>query len=363
MIVPGLVGEAGGDSVLRQKLANLDRFANQGQVGKIASLPVAATKEALYLGMEAKEIHLEQGPLTVSALGFDPPERSTHFHLSLLTYIDGLAYEVTEVLELSVTDKLMEEAKRLDGKLLTTLVGEGTDHALVWEALGDLGTTNAADLVGKKILGHLPDGDGEARLRRYIDDSINLLTGLEFNTRRMDEGLPPINLLWPWGHGVRTRVPNLALRRGEPATVESSSLRLAGLTRLAGYKHGKRSSVGNGVHTQFRELASRAVARQLTIMVLDGAEQLRKAGKFEELEWFVQELDRKLVEPLLDDQRLNDSHVTLLAPSTTGEGLFLVQESSSPMMHSYPFDERTLEEATASTQDLNRLVNSAILMD
>ena len=314
LILPSLLSMPNGDSYLRQNLPSLAALTEMGEISRVSEIPASETPEAFVLGMGTRIVELQQGPLTVSALGFDPPERSTHFHLSLMSLIDGVA-SIPSVKPLPADlDILMTAAKRLDTKLLTVLRGEQLDHALVWEALGDIGTTSAIQVHGKAIKGHRPEGDGETTLRRFVDDSINLLSELELHERRIDEGLPPFNLLWPWGQGVRTTVPNLALRRGEPAVVESSSMRLAGLTRLAGYKHGDREKLGTGLATKLRSLADRMLSKTVSIAYLDVADGLRQGNKAEEIDWFIRELDRELIKPILSDHLKTPSRFTLISP-------------------------------------------------
>jgi len=371
LIVPGLLSGQDSDSFLRQSLPSLSVLSEIGELRKISRIPRSATPEAMLLGMGPDLVSLNQGPLTVSAFGFDPPERSTHFHVSLMSFTDGIG-SLPGLLPLPEDlVVLLDAAKRLNTKLLTFLAGEGLDHSLVWEALGDLGTTSAIEVNGNEIGQHLPEGDGDFALRRFIDDSINLLSSLELNERRIDEGLPPFNLLWPWGHGVRTRVPNLALRRGEPATVESASMRLSGLTRLAGYRHGDRAAFGRGLQTRLRAIAERATNRDLTVIYIDGPSELRLRNMPEELEWFVRELDRELLKPLLDDHLKAPSKLCLLAPEPispiaatnmppSGIGLAITAQTDVRSNSIYPFDERSIEERVVPTNDLWTLVEGAV---
>jgi len=370
LILPGLLSDPECESFLRQKLPALSILSEIGEMRKVAATPPSQTPEAMLLGLGPDTVHLRQGPLTVSAFGFDPPERSTHFHLSLMSFCDGIGSTPSAIPMPEEVEKLLTEAKRLNTKLLTALKGEVLDHGFVWEAVGDLGTHSASSINGNRIEDFLPEGDGETALRRFIDDSINLLSSLEMNERRIDEGLAPYNLLWPWGHGVRTPVPNLALRRGEPAAIESASMRLAGLTRLAGYRHGDRSAVGKGLQTKLRSIADRATKRDLTIVYLDVAAELRTKNKPEELEWFVRELDRELIQPLLDDHLKTPSRLTFIAPSPfesvesnlkpSSIGLSLSIETAVPSANPYPFDERSLEEKKIPATDLWKLVEAAI---
>lgn len=371
LIVPGMLGGTEGDSFLRQKLPALSTLSDIGEVRRVAKIPESETPEAMLLGLGPSQVALRQGPLTVSAFGFDPPERSTHFHLSLMTFADGVATVPSVLPTPKEADLILAESKRLDTKLLTVLKGEALDHALVWEALGDLETTPPKAIHGKDLLKHLPNGDGDVGLRRLIDDSINLLSTLELNERRIDEGLPPFNALLPWGHGTRTPVANLALRRGEPAIVESASLRLAGLTRLAGYRHGDRREFGVGIRTKLAAIAGRAVRRDLTIVYVEAAAELRAREKAEELDWFIREFDRDLLQPLLNDVQKDQSRLQLIAPGTIDSsisesmpsspaGLALVVEPRSKSKNAFPFDERSIDEKSIPSVDLWTLVEQGV---
>ncbi len=343
VIIPDLLAKTPEDSPLLQKLETLRTMTELGELQRVRPLPNLETPEAVYLGLNPNEGQMKQGPLTVAAFGQDPPDRSIHFHVSLLGVLDGFAMEPPAVVAQEELAKVLEHAKRLNTKTLTFLNGENTDHALVWEGLGDLHTTPAKDVIDKPIKPALPEGDAERELRRFIDDSINLLSELEFNERRIDEGLPPLNLLWPWGHGRRQAVPNLLLKRGERAHVESNSMRLAGLTRLAGYRHGDRGSFGAGINTRLALLATTARENELTIIVIDAPQSLKENGLLEELHWFVRELDERLLKPLFDNALKERSRIALLATAES-EGLALNFETAMHNADPYPFDERSLEE-------------------
>jgi 2,3-bisphosphoglycerate-independent phosphoglycerate mutase len=356
VIVPALVGVPGGDSVLRQSLPSLQALSELGTVFKIDPMPPLQTPEALYLGMRPNEAQMAQGPLTVSALGADPPERSTHFHLSLLSLDDETVTKPAYVPTADEERDIWTVAKRLDTRSLTLLQGERLDHALVWEGLGDF-ETHSGENGPLTLREHLPQGDAEGPLRRLIDDSVNLLNELELNHKRIDEGLPPFNIFWPWGHGRRVSVPNLALRRGEPAVVESGSMRLQGLTRLAGYSHVDRASVGKGMKTRFTDIAKRCLKRDLTIVVVEGAAELRELNRLEELEWLAREMEKELLAPLLEDVIKEKSRLTLLAPGQTqGLGITSAARSERPL----PFDERTLEEKGVPIKSLPESVEASM---
>jgi len=236
-LVVVLEGLVGGEDLLRSGPTEMRALASQSEVFRLAPPAEKVVREAAWLGIDPETVKLAPGPIIVAALGADPPERSVHFELSLLTLDDrGLVQRP----ETPPNDQEMRElataGARLATKRLTPVFSTRLTHGLVWEEGSiDLGTS--APTEGEPVQGHLPEGDGEPLLRQFIDDSVNLFSELESNRRRVDEGKAPFNLLWPWGQGFRNPVPNLALRRGSVVEVRSGSLRLRGLSRLVGYRH------------------------------------------------------------------------------------------------------------------------------
>ncbi len=353
IIVPDLLAF----DALRQALPTLQTIAELGTAFKIAAPPQIETPEALWLGLGPNEAQLHQGPLTVAALGADPPDRSTHFHLTPMSFEDGVGSEID--FEISEEDQrqVFEQAKRLNTPKLTIVEGRDRDHGLVWEALGDLGTTAPGKV--NNVADYLPEGDGEPLLRRFIDDSINLLSGLPLNEQRRDEGLPQINLLWPWGQGVRIPVPNIAIKRGERADVFSGSLRLAGRSRLAGYKHADRLTFGKGTNTRFEQLRDQLMIANVSITVIDAPSKLLHFERPEELNWIANEIDVKLLKPILEKALTSTTKISLLVP-TKEVGIGLTYETGDQNANSIPFDERALDEKLLPTLDLSTAVQRGL---
>lgn len=149
-------------------------------------------------------------------------------------------------------------------------------------------------------------------------------------------------------------------------------MRLAGLTRLAGYKHLDRGLVGKGLDTKLRLISDRAVKRDLSVVYLEVPLELRQEDKVEELAWFIRQLDIDLLGPLLDDHKKTLSRLTLIAPAPFASveiggtisspiGLSITAETGHISHNSYPFDERALEERSVPAKDLWTLVESAIV--
>ncbi len=365
LIIPDWLAPLGGESVLRQPLPGLHRLTEVGQIAKLNPIHETTVPEAAFLGMNPYEIHLSQGALMVSALGFDPPERSVHFHLSLMS-LDGNS--VLHRLKHTVTPELSKEImtllKPINAPSLIVLPGMGEDHALVWEDGSiDLGCLSPSEAAGKPYKQALPDGDGDTYLRRLIDDSVNILAEQEFNQRRIDQELEPINIVWPWGPGFRMPVPNLLIKTG-PVHVESPSLRLKGLAQMARYRHGNIGSFGQGTAVRLESLLASTKEHACSILLLPNIGEFQSAGSLEELDWLTREIDRRLIVPLMEEMATGELQLTLLSPRidpTLGyQGLMLRAESHRSGQNVYPFDERSLEERSIPAVDLWEAVEDGI---
>lgn len=347
---PGLTS-VDGESVLRNPPPELKAIAERSRIDRVAEPPRLETPEALMLGLNPRDGQMRQGPLTIAALGADPPPRSTHFHVSVGTLDGDVVKATSEALSVYEAAVIRAAGKRLDTRDLTFVEGFDGDHGLVWERTGDLGTT-ALDRA-LSFGADRPEGDGEPLLRRWIDDSVNILAEHPMNLERIEEGKPPLNILWPWGHGVRQAVPNLFLRRGERAHVESGSLRLAGLSRLAGYTHGSVQAFGQETRVAFGAVARSVMRNEVTIVVFD-ATAMRRDGRIEELDWFLREFDREFLGAVATEPL----RLTMLT-----DGLALRYDSDLEAKPKAPFDERAFDESKLAPIDIATLVDEGLRLD
>lgn len=361
IVVPGLCGRPGEETVLRGAGEALAELAARGEVFALRAMPRVETPEAAWLGLDPASVALRPGPLAVAAFGADPPERSVHFQVDVLSLEEDALALPDAGPGGAEQRRLQELARRLETPRLRWVEGEGLCHGLVWEGGSiELETLAPDACAGRPWASSLPQGDGEPLLRRFIDDSVNLLAEEEFNVRRMDEGLLPLSVLWPWGQGFRQPVPNLWLERGERLHVESGSLRLAGLARLARCTHGPRFMGGKGIAVPVPLLAESAREHSPLVIVLHTFEALRREERWDEMEWLAARLDAELVAPLLETLRAGETRIAVLAPGLDGRGVGLVAESGPPVEGPWPFDERLLEEARAPERDPWRAVAEAV---
>ena len=353
ILLPKLLGIPGEPSALEGVDGLLAKIAEQSGVHRLSPIPRSPNPEAAFLGLDPRKIAVAPGPLMVAAFGSSPPSGSVCFAVQVLSTDDGLTVSPSRLTTLpGEAEQIVEAARRLETPDLRFVKGTSLEHGLTLiDGHLELVTTPPTEVA--EIRKSLPEGEHEALLRRFIDDSMNLLTPLEFNRRRVDEGLPPLNLLWPWGQGLVQSLPNLALQRGEPAWVMSGSRRLQGLCRLFGYIHTDPDAFGNGINLPFNDILSHARKNPLTLTVLDGPGRLRGAGRIEEAQWMIRRLEEEVIQPLLDDAIKKRLTLLIAAPGfvtkpetnapDSQEGLALLYRSDAVVKSVLPFDERALE--------------------
>lgn len=326
------------NSVL-ESIRSLQRLA---EIGEISLVQIEGLYEAAVLGYSPREVFASPGVLRVSGCRQDPPEKSVHYVLEKGTLINGKVHKFDSQLTSQEWVEVQGVFKKLKTKTLTC-VDRAQQIGLVNEKLGQQRMLNLEE--PRDYSESLPEGDFEPEFRRFIDDSVNLLSELDFNRRREDEGKPALNALWPWGGGIRLRFPNLALRNGIPRGVfleETVNLHLAGLTRLSGYKTYPMKDLkwthpfGKGaiIHHSFEGL------------------------KEEELEEKLDRFGSEWMEKLLNEFRHKDSVQLIFVNRDRPQGLrWLYSGKDSP--GDFPLDERSFEERRISSNPLFEAINLA----
>lgn len=355
VILPDALKQGVG-SIWEEPPVGLRYLAEHGEVFKL--LPLEATPELEYVGLSGAS-KLPRGPLVLSAFGVDPPERSVQFEMSLLSVSDeGLIGEIGRVSadEFIGLDK---QFAKLATKDLTPVFGELTTHGLVWENGSlELGVTAPNDVLSKGYGYGLPEGDGEIKLRQLIDDSLNLLDGLEFNRIREGEGLAKANLLWPHSFGFKPSLPNLAIRRGAPGFVWSESIAMQGLTRMVGYRHSDRAGFRKGIHLA-ESVIMEFKSAQSSVLIYSSLGDILQAGRDDEARFGLEELDQLLFEPWATEIRQEKrSEVVILCPSQTEVGLGIVVKNTTH--GSFPFDARVLDDPRLGTQRTLEIVAESL---
>lgn len=316
-VLPGAIGD-GLDSIWEEPPPGLRFLVDHGEVIALADLDSVSEVVGL-----SKDIQVPRGPLVVAAFGWEPPRRSVHFQMDLLSVDENGIIGFGDRVSTIEAEALKNEFSRISTRSLTPKWGEGLIHGLVWEDGSlDLGCSEPEKIVGDAWNSRLPEGDGEGAIRMLIEDSLNLFDGLEINRRRMDDGLPKLNLLWPHSFGFEPDLPNLALRRGKVAQFWSADIALEGMAKLVGYRHKERSGFYVGVHVSEKVRGGFLQEEGVSVLFDERIGEHLSANRGDEGRFSVEEWDRLVWEPMALAIRAGDDvGGAILCPGSEGLGL------------------------------------------
>lgn len=335
LIVPGLLGS---ESVLRNGPWS-NSFESQGLCRKVRMPQSETDWLASCLGLNPERHTLAAGPLAIAAWNWEPPLDATLFRLSLLGLDDEERLIAASVPSADERAWLASQMPRLGGGKWTVVAGAGLEWGLVWENGSlDLNTSPPEQALGDPLSMHLPEGDGERRLRQLIEDSRHLFAESEWNRRRRGEGLPEISVAWPWGHGFRPILPNIPLSIASPLAFCAEGLSAQGLARLVRAQHVDSPNIWKS------ELAW-PVGYPASVMVLTGLRAAREHGQTDKVEWAWSKMVHQLLEPMMRLAGNQRTRILVVGDGMGVEGLAMLWDSHRREGDGVPFDERALDES------------------
>jgi len=224
------------------RIPNMDRLAQQGQVGLVRTVPDGLEAQSdvanmSLLGYDPRKYYCGRGPLEALAQGVDLGSSDVAFRCNLI------ATEGETIVSFSgghiTTPESTELMRFLDEKLGSRAFhfypGVSYRNLMVWTGgPTELKAFAPHDHVGEPLESVFPVGDGAERLIELIWDSYELLSAHPLNRRREDEGKLAANLIWPWSPGRLPKVTPLTVARGVQGGVVCAVDLIKGLGKLAG---------------------------------------------------------------------------------------------------------------------------------
>jgi hypothetical protein len=342
-IWPGFLGSPEDEPWARTDLPVLQAAWKRERIERLVT-PRSGLAEAAWLGVDPSRVELAEGPLIAAAYRVEPPRKSVLFRVDVGSLDANAVIRRPDPSPTPTELKAISDAlPRLASRRLTPVPGQDGIHLLVWEDGSlDLQTQPRAEAVGKSLRDALPEGDGESHLRRFIDDSVNLLDELEINHVRQEEGHLPLNLFWPWGQGRQEPTPDAARERGRPVAVATADLRLRGLTRRLGDWPVAAEAWRKGVFPDWRQWRTDS---PVEVLHTDFWAQARTHQRFEEMAYAWEAWQTEWLEP----RWAAGEHVVAVAalgePHEEADGLLLTFDPErTPSENQVPFDERSLSE-------------------
>ena len=358
VVLPGIFEEEFLENIGKKSLEVFDHFYSNSEVFRLNKELKNHTNELAYFGLNPEQYKVQKGPLACAAIGVTPPQRDVRFCLSLLSINDdGVIQDPVYIPGEKDLDLLLKSAEVLNTNALTMVKGRKLDHGLIWEKGSiDLHTYSKEEILNQPYDGHQPEGEGDRILTGLIEDSIEILSNHDINKKRQDEGLRPLNILWPWGQGLGISLPNLAMQSGQIAQVYSDSWMIKGISNLVSYQHIDLNNFGAGLNIAWKKLEHSISDGSTSILIFDRVSQLLNLKRPDYAERLFQELNQELFNKI---RNLQDNIPYELMLIMTGDsGIALKEKSYIPITNNLPFSTELSQDSMIPKLNIWELTNT-----
>ncbi len=357
----------------------LDDLAKRGIVGVVDVTPPDmypgsdAANMAL-LGYDPHQYYTGRGPVEAAAMSIPMDTRDVAFRCSLIS-TDGermVDYSAGHITTEEARPLIDIAAKKLGTRQMHFFPGVSYRHILLWnDGPLDLQTHAPHENMDRPLAEILPSGDGEARLRGLIWDSLEILDNLPFNRRRRDEGKPPANMLWPWGQGRAPQLPSFFQRRAISGAVIAAVDVIRGLGRLTGLEvvnvPGATGYFDTDYYAKGRYAVDALERHDFVWVHVEAPDEAGHAGSIDEKIKAIENIDQLVVGTMLDGLKKMDDFRMLIAPdhatpiSTRGHKAmpvpYLLFDSRGGSGSRAPYDERAAQERVPHIEEGYRLID------
>ncbi|HEX3047291.1 MAG TPA: cofactor-independent phosphoglycerate mutase, partial [Bacillota bacterium] len=261
------VPELGGKTPLQYcKKPNIDRLAEQGEVGLVRNVPPGLppgsdVANLSVMGYDPKIYYTGRSPIEAVSIGVNLQPDDVAFRCNLVTLSPEPAYEDKTMIDYSSGEITTTEAALLVadlGKALGSddiMIYSGTSyrHLLVWHnGVTDTTLTPPHDISDRKIRDYLPKGNGASFLLDLMKRSLPILESHSVNHERIARGLRPATSIWFWGQGKKPALSSFSSKYHLQGSVISAVDLAKGLGLCAGLKVINVPGATGNIHTNFR---------------------------------------------------------------------------------------------------------------
>jgi len=359
-------------------LPNIQALARSGIVGQSCNIPEGFTpgSDVAVLGLLGYNPSLHytgRAPLEAVAQGIELAETDWAIRCNLVTIAESSmeSFAAGHISTAEATEIMQTLNEQLAPKSPTPLQffpGVSYRNLAILQNCKDCEsppfdestqTSPPHDLAGHPITDALPTGTGSGLLRFWMNESQKILTNHPVNQQRIEDGKLPATQIWLWGLGQRPTLPffweNFPAQQvpKKGAMITAVDL-LRGIATLIGWDIINVPGITGYLDTDFaakgRYAAEALKEYDIVCVHVEAPDEAGHEGCAEKKVWALEEIDAKVVPPIVEALRSYDNWRLFLSPdhptpcalkTHTAEGVpWLLAGSDIPAM-SQSFDEET----------------------
>jgi 2,3-bisphosphoglycerate-independent phosphoglycerate mutase len=225
---------------------NMTFMAQHGATGLVKTIPDKMPPGSdignmAILGYDPKTCHTGRAPLEAANQNIVLGDHQIAFRCNLITVDeDKMAdYSAGHITTKEAAILISDLNKQLGSKGVRFYPGKSYRHLLVMdvdhpEEYFKIRTTPPHDILGQKLKGHLPKGDGAEALLQLMEQSKGIFENHSVNQVRIDLKENPAHMIWLWGQGTKPKLPLFKDQFGLTGGIISAVDLVCGIGRLAG---------------------------------------------------------------------------------------------------------------------------------
>ncbi len=307
---------------------NMDFLAKEGITGTAVTIPegmAAGSDVANYsiLGYDPRKYYSGRGPLEAVSMGVGLGPDDVAFRCNLVTESDGLLldYSAGHITTWEAGQLIAVLQDKLEDEYTAFYPGIGYRHLLVLRGLKFLEDhcIPPHDVLGRRIEDIEPQGPNAQRLTALMRVSRRLLADHAVNASRIERGLQPANMIWPWGQGRTPDLPTIPERYELTGSIITAVDLIKGLGLQAGMEVVEVPGATGYYDTDYAAKARYALdslrSVDLAYVHVEAPDEAGHEGNWEAKVQALENFDAKIVGAFLDETiRINEDFGFLLMP-------------------------------------------------
>ena len=312
----------------------MDALAPLSEVGMTHTVPQGMSPGSdvanlSIVGYDPTACYTGRSPLEAANIGVPMGDDDIAFRCNLVTLSGSEDYDSKTILDYCAGDirtsdadvliKAVQEA--FGGGEFDFYTGTAYRHCMIWHggktALGKI--TPPHDITGRVITDYLPSHPDAAPLLDMMRKSFALLHEHPLNKARAAAGLPEANSIWLWGQGNRPQLENFEACYGLKGAMISAVDLLKGIGRLAGMQVCDVPGATGYIDTNFEGKCRAAVEAlkngcDFAYIHVEAPDECGHRGEYDNKVKAIEEIDRRILGPLLEELRAMGDFTLLVAP-------------------------------------------------
>ncbi len=321
------------------KKPSMDFMARNGRSGLLKNLPHdmpygSDIANLSVLGYDPKKYYPGgRGPIEAAAMGIRLSDGDIAFRCNLITEEKGKLkdYSGGHVSTPEAEELIKEIDKELGNDTMRFYPGVGYRHIMVLKnpgiSYGDLTEQPPHDIASQSIDANLikavskEAGPVAESLNKAMLASKKILTPHPVNAVRVREGKGPANMIWLWGGGEKPCLPDFRKKYGLRGAMISAVDLLRGLAACTGLDYIEVPGATGYFDTDYSAKAEHAIKAldkyDLVYVHIEAPDEAGHEGNVKEKIRAIEEIDKKIVSPIMEECRGTDYTLAVLPDHAT----------------------------------------------